>query len=142
MPKRTEQRIVLVSDGNLFLRKVLEVNPLVKLEVVATLPTLYEAGVLYVFHKQVPEAMPPGNSLVVDPAAGTDLWKLGEKLENPIVTKQDSDSPLLRHVRLDNVILPEAKQLTPAEDATRLVTALSGDPPYFSLERPGQKVLC
>jgi hypothetical protein len=85
--------------------------------------------------------MPPGNSLVVDPTAGTDLWKLGETLENPIVTKQDSDSPLLRHVRLDNVVLPEAKQLTPAEDATRLVTALSGDPLYFSLERSGQKVL-
>ena len=45
------------------------------------------------------------------------LWKLGEKLENPIVTKQDSDSPLMRHVRLDNVILPEAKQLTPAPGA-------------------------
>src|SRR4029079_12862030 len=38
LPKRTEQRIVLVGESNLFLRKVLEVNPLVKLEMVAALP--------------------------------------------------------------------------------------------------------
>jgi hypothetical protein len=141
LPKRTEQRIVLVTEGNLFLRKVLEVNPLVRLETMATLPKSYEPGVLYVFHRQTPETMPPGNSLVIDPAAGTDLWKLGEKLENPIVTKQDSDSPLMRHVRLDNVLLPEAKQLTPIEGAKALVTALSGDPLYFAIEQPGRKVL-
>jgi hypothetical protein len=85
--------------------------------------------------------MPPGNSMVIDPAASTDLWKLGEKLENPIVTKQDSDSPLMRHVRLDNVLLPEAKQLTPVEGAKPLVTALSGDPLYFAVEQPGRKAL-
>jgi hypothetical protein len=141
LPRRTEQSIVLAGDANLFLRKVLEVNPLVKLQVATALPTTYEANALYVFHKQVPEVMPPGNSLVIDPAASTDLWKLGERLENPIVTKQDSDSPLLRHVRLDNVLLPEARQLTPAAGAVSLVTALSGDPLYFSIERPGQKVL-
>lgn len=141
LPKRTEQRIVLVGESNLFLRKVLEVNPLVKLETAAALPATYESGVLYVFHRQVPETMPAANCFVIDPAAGSDLWRLGEKLENPIVTKQDSDSPLMRHVRLDNVILPEAKQLTPAAGAKPLVTALSGDPLYFSVEQPGRKVL-
>src|SRR5205823_7864884 len=58
-----------------------------------------------------------------------------------IVVKQDSDSPLMRHVRLDNVLLPEARQLTPPEGAKPLVTALSGDPLYFSLEQPGRKLL-
>src|SRR5205814_7366323 len=116
-------------------------NPLVKLETAAALPSMYEPGVLYVFHRQVPETMPEGNCFVIDPAAGTDLWKLGDKLENPIVTKQDSDSPLMRHVRLDNVILPEAKQLAPIADARPLVTALSGDPLYFAIEQPGRKVL-
>jgi len=141
LPKRTEQRIVLVSEGNLFLRKVLEVNPLVRLETVAAIPKAYEAGVLYVFHRQLPETMPPGHSLVIDPAGSTDLWKLGEKLENPIVTKQDSDSPLMRHVRLDNVLLPEAKQITPVAGAKPLVTALSGDPLYFAIEQAGRKSL-
>jgi hypothetical protein len=141
LPKRREQRVVLVSEGNLFLRKALEVNALVKLETTAAMPEKYEPSVLYVFHRKVPEEMPAGSVWVIDPVAGTDLWELGEKLENPIVTKQDSDSPLMRHVRLDNVLLPEARQLTPAEGAKPLVTALSGDPLYFSSERAEQKVL-
>jgi hypothetical protein len=44
-------------------------------------------------------------------------------------------------VRLDNVLLPEAKQLMPVEGAKPLVTALSGDPLYFSLEQSGRKLL-
>lgn len=141
LPKRREQRVVLVSEGNLFLRKALEVNALVKLEMTAAIPAEYEPGLLYVFHRKVPEQMPAGNSLVIDPVSGTDLWTIGEKLENPIVTKQDSDSPLMRHVRLDNVLLPEARQLSPVAGAKPLVTALSGDPLYFSVEQADRKVL-
>jgi hypothetical protein len=105
------------------------------------LPTSYELDVLYVFHKQVPPVMPGASALVIDPAEGTDLWQVGEKLENPIVTKQDSDSPLMRHVRLDNVLLPEARQLTPAKNAQALVTALSGEALYFAVDEPGRKAL-
>jgi hypothetical protein len=141
LPKRTEQRIVLVGESNLFLRKVLEVNPLVRLETTDAIPKTYQPGVLYVFHRLAPSVMPAGNSLVIDPAGDTDLWNVGDKLENPIVTKQDSDSPLMRHVRLDNVLLPEAKQLIPAGGAKPLVTALSGDPLYFAVEQPGRKAL-
>ena len=141
LPKRTEQRIVLVGENNLFLRKVLEVNPLVRLETTDAIPKTYQPGVLYVFHRLAPNVMPAGNSLVIDPAGDTDLWRVGDKLENPIVTKQDSDSPLMRHVRLDNVLLPEAKQLIPAGGAKPLVMALSGDPLYFAVEQPGRKAL-
>jgi hypothetical protein len=47
----------------------------------------------------------------------------------------------MRHVRLDNVLLPEARKLVPAEGAQVLVGAVSGDPLYFALEQPQQKVL-
>jgi hypothetical protein len=117
------------------------VNSLVNLQMAAKIPERYEADTLYVFHRQVPAQIPPGNVLVIDPEAASDLWQLGEKLDNPIVTKQETDSPLLAHVRLDNVLLPEARQLTPAAGHVPLVTALSGDPLYFSIERPGGKVL-
>ncbi len=50
--------------------------------------------------------------LVIDPENACDLWQVGEKLQNPIVTKQDKDSPLMVHVRLDNVLMPEARKLT------------------------------
>ncbi len=141
LPKRTEQRVVLVTEGNLFLRKALEVNALVNLQVTAAVPVSFDPAALYVFHRQAPARLPPVNCLVIDPAVSTDLWQVGEKLENPIVTRQDADSPLMRHVRLDNVLLPEARQLTPPAGHQALVTALSGDPLYFSHEQAGRKVL-
>lgn len=141
LPQRTAQRVLLVSPGNLFLQKALEANPLVKLKTTKTLPEKYEAGVVHVFHRLVPTIMPTGPSLVIDPTTGSDLWSVGEPLENPIVTKQDADSPLMRHLRLDNVVLPQARQLKPPEDAKILVGAVSGDPLYFSLLNNDRKVL-
>jgi hypothetical protein len=111
------------------------------LQVVAAPPDRYEPDALYVFHRDVPAAMPPVHCLVIDPLTGTDLWQVGEKLENPIVTKQDADSPLMRHVRLDNVLLPEARQITAPAGHVPLATALSGDPLYFAHERGGSKLL-
>ena len=141
LPQRREQRVVLAGQRNLFLQKSLEVNPLVNLQVAASMPERFDADTLYVFHRQVPAKVPASNVLVIDPEGATDLWQVGQRLENPIMTRQDADSPLLAHVRLDNVLMPEARQLTPTEGHLPLVTALSGDPLYFSLERPGQKVL-
>lgn len=141
LPKRQEQRVVLVTKGNLFLRTALAVNSLVNLQVVASPPDKYEPDALYVFHRDVPTVMPPVNCLVIDPLTGTDLWQVGEKLENPIVTKQDADSPLMRHVRLDNVLLPEARQISPPAGHVPLATAESGDPLYFSHELGGRKLL-
>ncbi|MCI0358556.1 MAG: BatA and WFA domain-containing protein [Planctomycetaceae bacterium] len=141
LPQRREQKVVLAGQTNLFLRKSLEVNALVSLELAAKMPEQFAAGTLYVFHRQAPAKLPVGNILVIDPEGPTDLWQVGERLENPIVTRQEADSPLLAHVRLDNVLMPEARKLTPAEGHVPLVTALSGDPLYFSIDRPGQKVL-
>ena len=61
LPKRTEQRIVLVGEGNLFLRKVLEVNPLVKLETVDRDCRRHTSRASFTsFIAQVPETMPAG----------------------------------------------------------------------------------
>lgn len=141
LPKREPQKVVLVTEGNLFLQKVLEANPLVQLTVVKELPKAYPRDALLVFHRAVPAQLPAGNVLVVDPVGATDAWELGETLANPVVTKQDQDSPLLRHVRLDNVLLPEARKLTLKDGAQNLVTALSGDPLYASIKRASGKLL-
>jgi hypothetical protein len=140
LPKRQMQRVVLVSPGSLFLRKALEANPLVELSVQQQPPDQYEAGVVYVFHREVPDKVPAGASLVIDPLRSSDLWEAAGPLENPIVTKQDAESPLMRHVRLDNVVLPQARQLKPTGGHRVLVGAVSGDPLFFSFEQSGKKV--
>jgi len=146
LPKRESQPVRMTSpQGNLFLQKVLEANPLVKLTVGKELPAdPAGAGTVQVFHRAVPAKIPPGPVLVVDPANDCDLWKLGDKLQNPIVTQQDKDSPLMAHVRLDNVLLPEARKVTytPAAGKPRVLAAsVTGDPLFLAIDRAEGKVV-
>ena len=143
LPRREIQPVLLVTSGNLFLQKVFEVNPLVKLTVVAEAPETLPAGTLVVFHRIVPEKIPPGQVFVIDPANSSDLYTVGEPIANPIVTKQDKDSPLMSHVRLDNVLMPEARQLTPTrpDDTKILAEAVTKEPIFFAVNRPEGKVL-
>jgi hypothetical protein len=165
LPKREPIPVTLVSEGNLFLQKVFESNPLVMLTRLtspgepggvsprttnapaspgADAPRLAEAPpAITVLHRQVPGTLPSGAVLVIDPRESCDLWQLGDVLQNSIVSQHDKDSPLLGHVRLDNVVMPEARQLKFAseEGAKVLARSVAGDPLLATIERPGQKVL-
>jgi hypothetical protein len=144
LPKRSDVPVHMHSPvGNLFLQKVLEANPLVVLTTSKEMPKAFAAGGVKVFHRQVPDRLPPGPVLVVDPTNDCDLWKTGDKLQNPIVTKQDKDSPLMAHVRLDNVLMPEARKLTftPAAGKPQvLAEAITGDPVFALIDRPEGQV--
>ncbi len=147
LPRRELQPVLLVSEtGNLFVAKVLEANPLVQLSLIRALVADAPAvpGRITVYHRQVPNPLPPGPTLVIDPENDCDLWTVGDRLQNPLVAKQDKDSPLMAHVRLDNVLMPEARKLTftPAAGKPQvLVSALTGEPLYAALDRPEGKVL-
>src|SRR5205814_653445 len=109
LPKREFQPVLLVTpEPNLFLEKVFEANPLVKLSVTKDVPASSPAGTVAVYHRKVRERLPAGQVFVIDPANSCDLWQVGDKLQNPLVTQQDKDSPLMANLRLDNVLMPEA----------------------------------
>jgi hypothetical protein len=145
LPHRTPRPVTLATAGNLFLEKVLQSIPLVELSVVKEPPTTASATApsLTVLHRKVPDRLPPGPLLVVDPANGCDFWDLGEPLANPIVTQQEKDSPLMAHVRLDNVTMPEARRLTlkGPVPAQVLAASLTGEPLLCTFDRPEGKVL-
>src|SRR5205823_5436754 len=66
----------------------------------------------------------------------------GEALHNPVVAKQDQESPLMAHIRLDNVLMPEARKLALKAPARVLAESAGGDPLYAVLDRlggPGQE---
>jgi hypothetical protein len=130
LPRRELLDVTLVTAGNLFLEKVFEATPLVKLTVAKKPPGKPAAGGITVLHRQVPDRLPDGLVWAIDPAGSCDRWQVGETLENPIVTKQDKDSPLMAHVRLDNVIMPEARKLTFSQPPQVLVGAVAGEPLY------------
>lgn len=143
LPKREIQPVILVTSGNLFLQKVFEVNPLVKLTVVSEAPATIPPGTVVVYHRVTPDKIPPGLAFIIDPANATNLFGIGEQIANPIVTKQDKDSPLMSHVRLDNVLMPEARALTPTqtEQTQVLAEAVTKEPLFFAVNRPQGRVL-
>ena len=141
LPERKRQPVLLVTEGSLFLQRVFEAIPIVDLTMTDTLPAKFPAGAIVVFHRQTPDVLPPGNVLVIDPLKTSEWWTLGEVIENPIVTKHQSDSSLMTHVRLDNVLMPEAKKLDFKVEHQALASSIGGEPLYSSIEQPGTKAL-
>lgn len=145
LPKRDPMPVHMHSpQGNLFLQKVLEANPLVRLTTSKELPKEFATGTVHVFHRETPAKLPPGQILVVDPRGDCDLWKIGDKLQSPIVTQVDKESPLMAHVRLDNVLMPEAYKLTYTPAAGKvhvLAGAVTGEPLFAVIDRPEGKVV-
>lgn len=123
------QKVFLVSPGNLFVQKVFEANPLVELTVVNALPaaTDWPAGSVIVLHELVPERLPAGNVVVLDPAAGCDGWTIGASIENPLIAMQKETSQLMKNIQLENVLIPEARQLIFREPTESLVDTVDGD---------------
>jgi hypothetical protein len=146
LPRRSPQKVTLVGRGNLFLEKVFEAIPLVDLGIVKvgegkTAPANPPSATgtnpsVVVYHRTIPDAMPTGDVVVIDPERSGAFWELGEPLHNPVVAKQDKDSPLMAHIRLDNVVMPEARKLTLKVPAHVLAESGAGDPLYAVLERP------
>jgi hypothetical protein len=151
LPRRSHQKVSLVTPGNLFLEKVFEAIPLVDLDVTkvaaevpaaaatADVPAAAAAattGAIRVFHRRVPDVLPDGNVLVIAPERSGALWQVGEAIHNPVVAKQDKDSPLMLHIRLDNVVMPEARKLVLLGPGRVLAESAGGDPLYAVLDRP------
>jgi hypothetical protein len=141
--------VTLVTDGNLYLQKVLDSHPLVQLSRVepatwSALPN--SARRITVLHRHVPGGtFPRGRFLVVDPRGSCDLWQVTEPLQNPIVGEQNKEflTSILSHVRLENVRMPEARRVRFTDDSTAkvVVRTASGDPLLAVIERPETKVL-
>jgi hypothetical protein len=111
LPKRTPIPVILATRGNLFLQGVLEAIPLVDLRVVAEPPASVPPNGILVLDRIVPPRLPAGRVIVVDPQDSCDAWTVGDAITQPLVAEVEADSPLTRHVRLDNVLFPGARVL-------------------------------
>jgi hypothetical protein len=143
LPPLEARAVHLMTPANLYLEKVFEANPLVKLTAGDKAPA--PADAVRVFYRKVPGKLPAGPLLVIDPEVGCDLWQLDKPLVNPIVTLQDRESPLMANVKLDQFFLSQARRLVFSDKVKPLVrplaTAETGDPVYCAIERPEGRVL-
>ena len=135
LPEVRRIPVTLVTEGNWFLQGVLQANDLVDLTVSSEIPATVSENTVLVLHQQTDSKLPAGNLFVVQPAASTDLWKLIDTLKQPLIGRRDEDNNLLRHVRLDNIQIPEAVRLQPTASHTTLFESVSGDPLYLHIPR-------
>ena len=141
LPARMIQKVLIVTTGNLFLEKVFEANPLVEVNVISEFPAAWPDDALIILHGRIPEQLPRGNVFVIDPVGKCEYWDAGERLENPLITDQDSSSPLMRHFRLDNVVVPEARELVFANNPQVLASTATGVPIFAVVPRAEGKCL-
>ncbi|MEZ6130014.1 MAG: BatA and WFA domain-containing protein [Planctomycetaceae bacterium] len=141
VPPRVVQNVLIVTPGNLFLQKVFEANPLVNITVRNDLPSQWPTDTIVVLHRLIPGTLPEGNLLVVDPETDSNLWTTGTMIANPIITEQDEVSPLMTHLRMDNVLLPDARQLKFTQPIHQLAATVTGETVYGQIPRPGGSCL-
>ena len=142
LPRRLPHPVTLVGKQNLFLEMVFRAAPLVELRLAEeTAPAPRNDREVTVFHKKAPAKLPAGRVLVIDPSTATDLWDIGDVLTEPLVVSQDKSSPLMQHVQLENVYMPEARRVAPKAPHKVLAGVLSGDPVFIQFDRPEGNVL-
>jgi hypothetical protein len=142
LPRRDPIPVLLVSPGSLFLRSVFTSIPGVELSIAEQLPDEIPRQTIVVIHKTKIDAIPADrNCVIVDPVADSDLWKLGEPIAQPIVTDQAADSPLMAHIRLQNVILGGARQLEFSSEVEPLLEDPDESAMYARIPRSGGDVL-
>lgn len=168
VPNRPVLPVTLVKPADedcYYLKSVLDSVPLLELtEMTLEQYTVQQESVeiaegdvafqLTVFSSVVPDKIPSGpvmfvapksNGPVVTTTAGeTPAWQVGAALESALIAKQVDDSPLLRHVKMQNVLVVGAADIQMAEDwqqtASLLKTAEDASV-LVSVERESGRVL-
>lgn len=133
------RRVLLMSDGNLFLEQVLRSIPSVQLvvgNVSRGLPT--QPFDLYVFDGWIPATLPEGDMMFVNPPRSNALFAVGatsQQVGNPRVQRDD---PRMTFVDFSNVNLLEFRQVA-ASWAEPLIF-VDGGPLLLAGETGGRQV--
>ncbi len=153
LPKRELISVLLVTDENPFLQKVLSVDEKLNLSIMT--PAEYESGPkdaeVVVFDRFSPTTFGDGNYMFIYPPKATDppnegetnpiaTWNIGEALETPIITDWERTHPILRHVHLENVLIGEAYEVKPPSTAQILARSFES-PVLFVDVTPKRKIV-
>jgi len=143
VPPPNKMLVTLVSDGNLFLEKVLRADPEIALEVKR--PAQYAGGMgnadVVILDSVTPEKVGPGRFIFVNtipPDVPVDI--LGT-IDKPVVTDWDRSHPVMRHVDFSKIAIESALRIRPLAPGRPLVEAALGGPLMYSLEEPARKAI-
>ena len=131
LPQLNKIPISVASPGSIFLTGVLTSIPLV--EVTNESPT---PNSIAVFHRDIPQQLPPGKLLIINPRNDCDAWSIGQPIETPLASVIEQSSPITQHVRLDNVLFPGALELNFTDGAETLIQTPLEQPLLSLIRRP------
>jgi hypothetical protein len=131
-------RVLLVSEGNLFLSQLL--GSLIGIEAFQAAPgeTPQEPFDLVVFDRYVPETLPPTNLLIVAPPRATNLFTIGDMFSDTRFLRQ-SDDQILSFVEFRTIAVREARQVQATGWARTLVEA-EGGPLLIAGSQDGRRI--
>ena len=157
LPTRRPINVALVTPGSVFLKSALESIPLVDLKLFQQeLPKVEEGQPavpvnfvlpenvqrsITLLHRLVPAQLPPGKLLIINPQTDSDLWTVGKPIEQPLVATVSEQSPVTQHVKLTNVLFPDARSLTFTGEAELLIKTPLDEPLLAYIRRPTGEVL-
>ena len=132
LPSRNRQKIVLRGEENFFLARALQSQQSVDLLSAGEIPQTGET--VFIYHQTVPERLPEGNALLVDPRNDCELFTVGKPLESPLVGQTNNDSPLMRFVQLENTLITGVREIRFTENTAKpniLAATAEGHPFFF-----------
>ncbi len=134
------RRAVLMSEGNLFIEQVLRSLPGVEAfrgDLTRGLPA--QPFDLYILDGWLPNVLPEGDLLIINPPRSTPLFTVGEESRNPGQVRVQSDDPRMNFVDFDSVSLLAYRQISGADWAQTLISAADG-PLLLAGEVDGRQV--
>ena len=133
-------RVLLVTDGNVFLEQAMRLRGDLQIDVVK--PTAYRPSATYamtVFDRFAPSILPDGPSMVLAPPAGSTLAG-GSAIGIGRVRAADAADPLLTNVDLGDVHIARSQDLRKSTFGRPLLTSLQ-TPLVLVRDQPFRQVL-
>jgi len=145
LPERRRAKVLVVSDGNLYLQAALLLDEY--LDVTTVTPAVYarsEAAStaktdVVIFDRVTPAEPPRAHALYLDPRGTGSPVKVGDEIDRPGFDKIDRKHPVVRFIALDDVNISKAHALK-GESGDKIVGASEpGGPILVAGERAGYK---
>ncbi len=148
LPPPDPMKIVLVTEGNLFLQSALATDDDVSIAVLT--PLEYEAlpggapeklaSVTTLFDRAPPSSAPAGHAIYIGEWPAFVAPPSTEEVEDPVVTEFDREHPINRHLHLSTVAIETAHRINLPDDFTPLIRsfddtllALGGDANRYTM---------
>jgi hypothetical protein len=137
-----ERRVLLMSDGNLFVEQVLRSLPGIQAfrgDIERSLPTTeYDLTILDNWLPSA-EELPAGDLLFINPPESTAFFELGAMTESASTIQVAENDPRMTFLDFSDVSIRQFRTFTNVEWATPLVTA-EGGPLLLAGERDGRQI--